>query len=116
MNIKDERESDIAKQAVLGTLETLNPKDAMEERLVAQLVSLQERAMQFLKQSHSAISIEQQNLYVSMYTKTFRIANETVDMLQRWRRKGSQTVVVQHVSVGDGGKAIVGGNMIAGGG
>ena len=44
--------------------------------------------------------------------KLLRLHNETTEALARYRRKGEQKVVVQHVNVNDGGKAIVG-NMIS---
>ena len=116
MNIQNEKEDGIAKRSVLSTLESLEPQDSMEGRLIAQLFTLQERGMQLLESSQRATSTDQQNLYINMSTKLFRTANETVEMLQKWRRKGAQTVVVQHVNVEGGGKAIVGGNMVAGGG
>lgn len=115
-DIANKEEEEIAKRSVLNTLEELAPKDAMEGRLIAQIFTLQERGMQFLESSQRASSVESQNLYINMSTKLFRTSNETVEALQKWRRKGTQTVVVQHVNVEDGGKAIVGGNMVAGGG
>lgn len=48
--------------------------------------------------------------------KLLRLHNETIETLSRYRRKGEQKVIVQHVNVNDGGKAIVGGNLGIGGG
>ena len=53
---------------------------------------------------------------VNRSTKLFRLYNETLETLMRYRRKGEQRGIVQHVNVENGGKAIVGGNVIAGGG
>lgn len=47
-------------------------------------------------------------------TKLIRLHNETIDALCRYRRGGEQRVIVQHIQVNDGGKAVVGG-MIEGG-
>jgi hypothetical protein len=44
-----------------------------------------------------------------------RLHNETVEALNRHRRKGTQNVVVQHINVSDGGKAVVGGVFEGGG-
>ncbi len=44
--------------------------------------------------------------------KLLRLHNETTKAAARYRRKGEQKVVVQHVNVNDGGKAIIG-NMIS---
>ena len=48
--------------------------------------------------------------------KLSRLYNETLETLMRYRRKGEQKVVVQHVQVNDGGKAIVTGDFQTGGG
>jgi hypothetical protein len=50
--------------------------------------------------------------------KLLRLHNETIEILDRYRRRGGQTVVVQHqhVQVNDGGRAIIGTQMMEGGG
>lgn len=48
-------------------------------------------------------------------TKLLRLHNETVEAINKYRRGGEQRVVVQHVQVNEGGKAIVGGVLNGGG-
>ncbi len=51
---------------------------------------------------------EQVDSFINRSTKLTRLYNETVDTLSRYRRKGEQKVVVQHVNVNQGGQAMVG--------
>lgn len=44
---------------------------------------------------------------------TFKI---TVDAINKYHRGGEQRIVVQHVNVNDGGKVVVNGQLVSGGG
>lgn len=92
------------------------PKDSVEARLISQELSLWERGMKYLSLAENADMIPQADFYMKSATKLLRLRNETIEMLNRYRRGGEQRVVVQHVNVNDGGQAIVGGQMFAGGG
>ena len=48
------------------------------------------------------------DLNINRSTKLMRLYNETFETLNRYRRKGKQKIVVQHVNVNSGGQAIVG--------
>jgi hypothetical protein len=65
-------------------------------------------------------SKEWKDLYLNRAIKLGRLYNETLEALNRYRRKGEQRVTVQHhhnqqVNVSDGGKAVVTGQMTGGG-
>lgn len=90
------------------TLAAMEPKDAMEGLLVSRMLAMHDQGMVFLNKAAIATQDQMCDLYVNMATKLFRLFNETLDMLLRYRRKGEQRVIVQHVNVNDGGKAIVG--------
>lgn len=100
-------------QTTMHALTSLDPKDTIEGMLVTRLLALHEQGMKFLAIASSAAGDQVRDLYVNMATKLLRLHNESLDMLLRYRRKGEQRVVVQHVNVADGGKAIVG-NVIGG--
>ena len=56
------------------------------------------------------------DLNINRATKLMRLHNETLEALNRYRRKGEQRITIQHVQVNDGGQAIVAGEMSRGGG
>jgi hypothetical protein len=55
------------------------------------------------------------DLNINRATKLMRLHNETLEALNRHRRKGEQKVVVQHVNVNNGGQAVVAGEIAGGG-
>jgi hypothetical protein len=54
---------------------------------------------------NSTINIDRN---VNNLTKLLRLQHETIETLNRYRRKGTQQLIVQHVNVNQGGQAIVG--------
>ncbi|MFI0435867.1 MAG: hypothetical protein ACH350_09130 [Parachlamydiaceae bacterium] len=112
----DKHEAEKTLNAILDTLHSLKPNDEVEGMLVMRLISLNLQISNFMTLSLSeGQSIEGEELYINRSTKLSRLFNETLEALMRYRRKGEQKVVVQHVNVNDGGRAIVG-NFEAGGG
>lgn len=103
--------------AVNGALLSLEPKDEIEGMLCSRLLVLHNQYMTFMARASnpeaSTVDIDTQ---INRATKLMRLYNETVDALNKHRRKGEQRVVVQHVQVNDGGKAIVNGQVNQGGG
>lgn len=97
---------------VYQSLTNAEPKDAMEATLCAQSVALYAQGMQYLAQAGKTEVLYQAEFSIKCAIKLLRLNNETTEALARYRRKGEQKVVVQHVNVNDGGKAIVG-NMIS---
>jgi len=92
----------------------MKPQDAIEGMLVTKLIALHEQGMNLLARSTGDVAREAKELYVNLSTKLLRLFNETLETLIRYRRRGEQRVIVQHVNVGDGGKAVVG-NLLGGG-
>lgn len=103
--------------ATINTLVAMNPKDIIEGQLCSRLMVLHNQYMNFLcrvanpEQTEAGV-----DLNINRGTKLMRIYNETLEALNRHRRKGEQKVIVQHVNVGNGGKAIVAGSVDQGGG
>lgn len=103
--------------AVLNAMQALKPQDEIEGMLISRLISLHYQSMQYLTYCNLDGQPPQGiDNNINRSTKLFRLYNETLEALMRYRRKGEQKVVVQHVQV-SGGQAIVNnGNMVAGGG
>lgn len=91
-------------------LAELQPMTATEALLAVQMVGTQRVAMTLLAQAtQKGRSIEAVNAYVSQATRLMRLFNEQVETMARLKGKGGQQrVVVEHVTVNQGGQAIVG--------
>ena len=85
---------------------------SLEAKLCAQCTALYAQGMQYLSRVEKSDMMCQIEFNMKCAIKLLRLHNETTEALARYRRKGEQKVVVQHVNVNDGGKAIVG-NMIS---
>ncbi|MBU1008107.1 hypothetical protein KKA53_03445 [Candidatus Dependentiae bacterium] len=95
--------------AISGALLELNPRDAMEGMLCSRLIVLQNHIMNCLAGANPSEQTEKKtDLNINRATKLSRAFNETLEALNRYRRKGQQKITVQHVNVSDGGQAIIG--------
>ena len=103
---------------ILNTLQALKPQDEIEGMLITRLISLHFQSMRYLSRCSVGDQTTQGiDANVNRSTKLSRLYNETLDTFMKYRRKGAQQVVVQHVQVNNGGKAVVSGNMnVVGGG
>ena len=103
-------------EALADALNALKPQDEIEGMLISRLIALHFQSMRYLSSSGNNDNDSQvREMRVNRSVKLFRIYDETLEALMRYRRKGTQQVVVQHVNVENGGQAIVG-NVQAGGG
>lgn len=95
--------------AALSTMHGLLPKDELEGMVAAQLFCLHSLAMQTMGRARIAEDYGILEMNVKMVDKLLRAFRETVEILQRYRGKGSkQKVIVERVNVHQGGQAIVG--------
>jgi hypothetical protein len=102
-----------------GTIEALaamNPADHIEGQLCARLLTLNNQINEFMRRSVECEYHDAIDRNVNRVAKLTRLYNETLESLNKYRRKGEQKVTVQHVHVNDGGKAIVAAEVTPGGG
>ena len=92
------------------------PKDSLEAKLCLQAHTLYTKGMSYLRRAEQTDLLAHSEFYMKSATKLLRLHNETIEALSKYRRGGTQNVVVQHVQVNDGGKAVVGGVFKGGGG
>lgn len=98
--------------SINAVLLSLNPKDEFEGMLCSRLIVLHDQYMEFMRrttfngQTDAGI-----DLNINRSTKLMRLYNETLDALNKHRRKGEQKVTVQHINVREGGQAIVNGQL-----
>lgn len=92
---------------VYQSLTNAEVKDTLEAKLCAQSSTLYAQGMHYLSRAEKTELLYQAEYFMKCAIKLLRLHNETIETLARYRRKGEQRVVVQHVNVNDGGKAIV---------
>jgi len=99
---------------ILQSLSEQQLKDLSEARLCTQAAALYSHGMKYLYRVEQEDRIPQCEFYMKNAIKFLRLHNETIEALNKHRRGGEQRVVVQHVNVNDGGRAIVGGVLNGG--
>jgi len=102
--------------AAFSILTDMKPRDSVEAMMITQMIAVHEMA---LLASERALITEQPDEFVgkniNRAAKLFRTYAALVEALTKYRNKGKQQITVQHVSVNDGGQAIVG-DVTQGGG
>lgn len=110
------------KNIVLQSLSEQQPKDIHEARLCAQAAALYSQGLNYLVRARSVLFDDEtlakdhwHMILMKAATKLLDLHTKTVMELARYKQNGEQRIVVQHVQVNDGGKAIVGGILNGGG-
>lgn len=98
------------------SMHALGPQDEYEGQLIAQLIVLHEQAMEWLGKAIRTDRVDFANVYLNGASKLLTRHHETLDSLLKYRRRGEQRVVVEHVNVHNGGQAIVGTVTVGGAG
>lgn len=86
----------------------VKPRDEVEAMLAAQMAATHNLVITFARQLTVSNTIPQQDSADRAYNKLARTFAAQVEALKRYRSKGEQKVVVEHVTVNEGGQAIVG--------
>jgi hypothetical protein len=111
-SIKTEKQLADKSMEILSALNSFKPADEVEGMLISRMIALHFQGMDFLRRSiiddQTTVGVD---LNINRSTKLMRVYNETLEVLMRYRRKGKQEMIVQHVHVNDGGKAVVTGQM-----
>jgi hypothetical protein len=113
---QDSKEFSYLFNAITNVLTSMKPSDEIEGMLITRLIAIHTQSMYFLScaANNEATTLGRDN-NINRSTKLFRAYNETLEALMRYRRRGEQRVVVQHVNVNDGAQAMIG-SFQAGGG
>ena len=93
---------------MIAMVKSIKPRDSVEAMLVAQMVSVHVMAMRCAHHLASAEDIAQQDSAGRALGRLARTFPAQIEALNRYRNHGEPAITVQNVSVGDGGKAIVG--------
>jgi len=99
---------------MLSMVRGVEPNDQVEAMLAAQMAAVHNATMTFARRLAHVENIPQQDSAERALNKLARTFTTQMDALKRYRSKGEQKVIVEHVTVNDGGQAVVG-NVITGG-
>jgi hypothetical protein len=99
----------------LSVVRGINPRDETETLLAAQMAAVHNATMMAARRLNHVETIPQQGSASTMLNKLARTFASQVEALKKYRSGGEQTIKVQHVTVNEGGQAIVG-NVSQGGG
>lgn len=93
---------------MISMVKNIRPRDSIEAMLVAQMVSVHVMAMRCAHHLANADDLAQHDSAARTLGRLARTFPAQVEALNRYRSQGEPAITVQNVSVGDGGKAIVG--------
>jgi hypothetical protein len=93
---------------MLSVVTGIKPKDQLEAMLAAQMAAVHFATMTFSRRLARVETIQQQDSAERALNKLARTYTTQMEALKRYRTGGEQKVTVQHVSVSEGGQAIVG--------
>ena len=96
--------------AMHNALMAMRPKDEFEGMLMSRNLVLHNQYMHYLNLAAQSKSQDERERHITNATKLMRVFNETLDTINKHRRKGEHKVTVthNHVNVNNGGNAIVG--------
>lgn len=92
---------------MISMVKSIRPRDSVEAMLVAQMVSVHVMAMRCAQHLANAEDIARDSAARAL-GRLARTFPAQIEALNRYRSHGDPAITVQNVSVGDGGKAIVG--------
>ncbi len=93
---------------MLSIIKGIKPKDQLEAMLAAQMAAIHVATLTFARRLAHVENIAQQDSAERALNKLARTYAMQMEALKRYRTGGEQKVTVQHVSVSEGGQAIVG--------
>jgi len=93
---------------LLSVIKGVKPRDQVEALLAAQMAAVHAATMTFAFRLGRTKTIPQQDSVERAFNKLARTFAAQVEALKRYRSRGDQTVRVEHVTVNEGGQAIVG--------
>jgi transcriptional regulator with AAA-type ATPase domain len=102
--VADER----ALNFMLSIVKGVQPRDQLEAMLATQMAAIHELILTYARRLAHTETMPQQDSAERALNKLARTFTTQMEALKRYRSSGEQKVTVQHVSVSDGGQAIVG--------
>jgi hypothetical protein len=107
-SVSGEKPDEVNLSFMISMVKSIKPRDCVEAMLVAQMVCVHVMAMRCAHHLANAQDIAQQDSAGRILGRLARTLPAQIEALNRYRGHGEPAITVQNVSVGDGGKAIVG--------
>jgi hypothetical protein len=107
-SVSGENPDEVNLSFMISTVKSIKPRDSVEAMLVAQMVSVHVMAMRCAHHLANADDLAQHDSAARALGRLARTFPAQIEALNRYRSHGEPAITVQNVSVGDGGKAIVG--------
>ncbi|RWP70780.1 hypothetical protein [Mesorhizobium sp.] len=89
-------------------MKSIEPQDQIEAMLASQMAAVRMATMTFARRLAHCETIPQQDSAERAFNKLTRTFAAQVEALKKYRTGGQQHVTVKHVTVNEGGQAIVG--------
>lgn len=94
---------------LLQFLQSISPNDALEGMLAVQMITAHNMSLEMASRTmHPENTHEVISENIKRAEKLMKTFSTQMETLQKYRKKGQQTIQVQHVNVENGGQAIVG--------
>jgi hypothetical protein len=93
---------------MLSVIKGIEPRNQLEAMLAAQMAAVHMASMTFAGRLAEVETIPQQDSAERAFNKLIRTFAMQMEALNRYRSGAEQKVTLQHVSVAEGGQAIVG--------
>ena len=93
---------------MVAAVKEIGPRDGLEGMLATQMVAVHIAMMTFARRLAHVENIPQQDSAERAFNKLARTYVAQVEALKRYRTGGEQKVTVTHVTVNEGGQAVVG--------
>jgi hypothetical protein len=107
-SVSGENPDEVNLSFMISMVKSIKPRDSVEAMLVAQMVSVHVMAMRCAHHLANADDLAQHDSAARALGRLARTFPAQIDALNRYRSRSEPAITVQNVSVGDGGKAIVG--------
>src|SRR5580704_12747302 len=107
-SVSGESPDEVNLSFMMSMVKSIRPRDSVKAMLVAQMVSVHVMAMRCAHHLAQADDLAQHDSAARALGRLARTFPAQIEALNRYRSQGEPAITVQNVSVGDGGKAIVG--------
>jgi hypothetical protein len=105
---KDRKADEAGINQLMAQIAAFEPRDGIEAMLATQMAVVHQATLKTARTLRGVETIPQQDSASNAFNKLARTFAAQVEALKRYRSKGEQKVIVEHVTVNEGGQAIVG--------
>lgn len=100
--------SNIPEESTVALFEDMEPQNILETMLISQMTAAHSHCINLFQQAGDSTLHEVQMERLKQAQKLMRTFAHSMETLEKTRRRGNQTMKVEHVNINSGGRAIVG--------